>query len=384
MKTLVALLGRTPGAVTSIFYALQEAGYGTMDRIITLTTNAGSTADDCERFIKEEIEEWQDEQEDETGELPTKPKFDPQRISARDLDDETSTDEFQSKIGDILQAAIDQGDEVYLGLAGGRKSMAALAAIAAQFIGADKIKMFHLYVTREIEQCGEIDKLQSYECAQMKSRVMRPLPDDYTLVEVPFGVESRINDFIYHQVQRNPKLLDNLPDKAKEALLSYHYEVKVAEYLERGTPPRKYKYDNAWHQYKLQDQKRQALKGVPPIDVYAERDEPRRVRVLVGECKLQMNETANVSQLYRGLNQLKRDQHAIETFVRSIKDGESQPIEFERWLITNVLQAPQKVIEQAEKEGVQVMYASTPGNWKSSVNWQISKLCPAEALPENA
>lgn len=383
MKTLVALLGHSPGTVTGTFYALQEK-FGTVDRIITLTTD-DLEREDCERLIRNEIQRWKDEQEKIQGIQPNKPLLEHCYISATDLKDEVSTDEFQLKIGEILENATSQWGEVYLSISGGRKSMSSLAAIAAQFIGADKIRMFHLYVTnRDIEEFGEINKLLS-DHTDLKMRVMNPLPDDYVLVEVPFGTENRVNEFIYRQAQRNPSLLAGLRDEVKIGLWSYHFEVKVAEYIERSTTSNQFRFDRAWHHYHIRDQKRQALQGVPPLDIYAERDEGDKLRVLVGECKLSLNEKADRDKLSDGLFQLQRDREKIETFVRSAKaqQVESRPIEFERWLVTNAAKVPQDILGQATEEDVRVIYAPTSRNWKTDVNWKINQLSLAEVLVED-
>jgi CRISPR-associated protein (TIGR02584 family) len=383
MKTLVALLGHSPGTVTGTFYALQEK-FGTVDRIITLTTN-DLEREDCERLIRTEIQRWRDEQERIQGSQPNELLLEQHHISASDLEDEDSTDEFQLKIGEILENAASQGGEVNLSISGGRKSMSALAAIAAQFIGADKIRMFHLYVTnKKIEESGEINKLLC-DYTSFKERVMHPLPDDYVLVEVPFGPENRVNEFIYRQVQRNPDLLAGLRDEVKIGLWSYHFEVKVAEYIGRGSASVQFRFNRAWHRYYLRDNKHQALQGVPPLDVYAERDINDKLQILVAECKLSLNEQANRGQLLEGLSQLKQNREKIEAFVRSLKAqlGESRSLEFERWLVTNANQVPQAVLGQAEAEGVRVIYAPTPRKWKTNVGWQINQLSLAEAPIED-
>ncbi|MBL7183268.1 MAG: hypothetical protein ISS50_02335 [Anaerolineae bacterium] len=386
MKTLIALLGHAPGTVTAAFYALQIQGYGLMDRVITVTTNSGKV-DDCERMIASELARWQSE----SGQRVI---YEPQRIAAPDLEDEASTDEFQLQIGDILHKVTEQGDEVYLSLAGGRKSMAALAAIAAQFIGADKIKMFHLYVSDELERQGDIDNLLI--SGRWRDRCLRPEPQDYVLVEVPFGPESRVNQFVYLQAQRrareDPNWLLGLPDPIKENLWGYHYEVKVAEYIQRhqGSAPKRFQYDRSWSHHPLRDSRSQILRGSNGqplrLDVYAERDERDKLQVLAGECKLSLSERADKDRLLGGLFQLQRDRQMIENFVRAmkVKQGESRPIAFEQWLVTNAPQVPRVILEQAAKEGVQVMYARTPPNWKTNVEWQVDQLRLAEALSEEA
>jgi hypothetical protein len=380
MKTLVALLGRSPGTVTATFYALQEAGYGVMDRIVSLTTD-DRPADHCERLICEEIENWRNKREEETGRRPIKPIFEPKRIAARDLEDEASTDEFQTKLDEILYAEIEAGNEVYLGLAGGRKSMAALAAIVAKFINSDRLKMFHLYLTdRELERRGDVNELLLD--MNLKRRAMHPSPKDYVLVEVSYNLESRMNDFLYRQVrrqvERDPKWLLSLPDPIKENLWGYHYEVKVAEHIgPTGSAPRKYRFDCAWAHYPLRDRNRTPLRGVPPLDIYAERDEGERLRVLIGECKLSLSEQADEERLRKGLGQLRAYKQKIEDFVQNLKDC---PIVFERWLITNAPQVPQSILDRAKAEGVQVMYARTPRNWRTNVDWQVDRLRLIEPL----
>jgi CRISPR-associated protein (TIGR02584 family) len=358
MKTLVALLGHSPGTVTGTFYALQENGHGTMDRIITLTTNDRPARDDCERYIIEEINRWKDEQEAVTGNRPNSPIIDMRHISAAQIEDQETAIDFQSEIGNILSAAIRQGDEVYLGISGGQKSMSALAAIAALLIGTNKIKMFHIYlISRDIEECGEISRLQMLECSNLKSRVMRPNENDYVLTEVCIG------EVLYQLAKTNPELIQRLPDIYREPLLSYIYEVKVANSLE-SSAPKEFRFERAW-----------SHKRVPwgDVDVLAKRRKGAVNQVLIGECRVFSDQQADPLEMSRKLSQLKKHKEHQEELLALLfpELKELQSVECKWCLITNAVQVQQDILNEALTEGIEVIRGRTPRNWKANVSWRV-------------
>lgn len=68
--------------------------------------------------------------------------------------------EFLALASQQIKTLRDAGYRVYVSVAGGRKAMAALLALAVQFYGAERL--FHIWAPPWLEAEGEIDKLRKY------------------------------------------------------------------------------------------------------------------------------------------------------------------------------------------------------------------------------
>jgi CRISPR-associated Csx14 family protein len=222
MRTLITLLGASPGTVTATYYALCEQGYGLPERVVVVATGARETKE-CLKMIREEFSHLE----------PAGPRLEEVIVPISDLADEATTKEFQAHVAAVLRRERDRpGNQVWLSIAGGRKSMAALAATAAQLIGVDK--MFHLYVARELEQHGDVNQLLLDPGWQ--PRCLHPAKEKYTLVEVPFFelsvergqlrllLEGQPDAFVHEIVRANPAILTQLPDDVKRAYWAYVIE----------------------------------------------------------------------------------------------------------------------------------------------------------------
>ncbi len=77
-----------------------------------------------------------------------------------DIDSTDAAVEFLALASQQLKTLRDAGYRVYVSIAGGRKAMAALLALAVQFYGAERL--FHIWVPPWLEAEGEIDKLRDY------------------------------------------------------------------------------------------------------------------------------------------------------------------------------------------------------------------------------
>lgn len=77
---------------------------------------------------------------------------------------------------------------LFVNIAGGRKAMSALLALAVQFYGAERL--FHIWVPPWLEQEGEIGQLRNLTSAQINERLHPPLdrnPNERPrLVDLPF------------------------------------------------------------------------------------------------------------------------------------------------------------------------------------------------------
>lgn len=229
MKTLIALLGTSPGTVTATYYALcEQEEYGPPERVVVVATAARET-EECLKMIQGEFHRLE----------PAGPRLEKVIVPIPDLEDEESTEKFQEQVTDVFRLERDRIDNrVWLSVAGGRKSMAALAAIAAQLVGVDR--MFHLYVVPQLEQHGDVNQLLLEP--EWQPRCLHPGPKEYTLVAVPFFelnveqgqlrllLEGEPDAFVHQIVQAKPAILTNLPDDVVRAYWRY-----VAE--KYGQPP---------------------------------------------------------------------------------------------------------------------------------------------------
>jgi CRISPR-associated protein (TIGR02584 family) len=166
MNTLIALLGQTPGAVTAAYYALARDGGVPVDRVVTLSTHRADSAED---FVLQEFGRWRPEGHAlEYGDHPyILPKWNDKpaeyrreitpflrdatrvRIPYDDVNEPSSVDCFRELMRTLL-ADVYREDEVHVSIAGGRKSMAAIATLAAQLYGYSVRGLYHLYVQPEI------------------------------------------------------------------------------------------------------------------------------------------------------------------------------------------------------------------------------------------
>lgn len=229
MKTLITLLGTAPGTATAAYYALcEQKEYGPPERIVVVATDARETKE-CLKMIRGELSRLE----------PAGPRLEEVIVPIPDLEDDATTKEFQAQVAAVLRRERDRpGNQVWLSIAGGRKSMAALAAMAAQLIGVDK--MFHIYVARELEQHGDINQLLLDPGWQ--PRCLHPKKGKYTLVEVPFFelsveqgqlrllLEGRPDAFAHEIIRANPAILTQLPGDVVRAYWAYVIE-------EYGRPP---------------------------------------------------------------------------------------------------------------------------------------------------
>ena len=324
MKVLISLLGLAPGVVTGAYYALYHS-WGIedpvqVDKVITLGTNAQGM-DLFEGEIAREFERWSHEtgiqvQYDDACRL---------RIAADDLRDADNVREFQAIITRLLRQDY-HDDEVYLVIAGGRKSMAALAAVAAQLYGHGVQGMYHLYVDEDLERDGSPEHFWKLD-RKRKREVMRPPEGQCQLVDVAFfqirpgkqGAQlvlcGRMQQYILDYLEDNPELLTVLEPKTRGQVLGYVFEAKVTDLL------RSQGYDA-----------RQSEEiGKYEIDVYAEHGD----EILICECQFRENPVRSIK--VRKVDQIiKRLEHLRERFpgrqitawvvsnVGTLEDGANQ------------------------------------------------------------
>jgi len=145
-RILLSPLGRSPGAVSGLYHRLEESGVN-IDRLIVLATS--------DPAVQQSAEMLRDHFYDKPASFLTI-----QKVSAGDdpeMVEERAVYGFIHRVNAVLYNARYAGDEVHIGIAGGRKSMSALATLSAYVYGAAAV--YHFWVHEEIERCGDIRDL---------------------------------------------------------------------------------------------------------------------------------------------------------------------------------------------------------------------------------
>ena len=106
-----------------------------------------------------------------------------------DVDTPEAAVEFMQEACRILKTYRDAGYRLFVSIAGGRKAMSALLALAVQFYGAERL--FHIWVPPWLEAEGEIAQLRNLPEEDLIQRLHPPLntmtPEDRPrLVDLPF------------------------------------------------------------------------------------------------------------------------------------------------------------------------------------------------------
>lgn len=145
-RLLIATLGTSPAVITEAIDLLAEQGVR-IDGVFLLMTQDPDVKEACE-LLSEHLPNhnrinWIDR-------VPV--------ASYVDVDNREVAVEFMQEACQVLKMHRDAGNEVFVSIAGGRKVMSALLALAAQFYGANRL--FHVWVPPWIEEGGEINKLR--------------------------------------------------------------------------------------------------------------------------------------------------------------------------------------------------------------------------------
>ena len=375
MKVLISLLGLSPGVATGAYYALYH-GWGIeesiqVDKVVTLGTNAPGM-DRFEDEIIREFDRWQWEmglqvQYDNTCRL---------NIEAEDLNDEDSVDEFQGLLIQLLRDY--RNDEVYMVVASGSKSMAALAAIAVQLFGHGVRGMYHLYVDKGLEEDGSPDRFWVIDLDRRRE-VMRPPKDQCRLVEVPF-IFIREDDTLDFRGEVDADLaqalearFDVLDERGREKYWDYIFEVKTADYV-REQAPKQQRYPVTKPNYRHPDLPVECKE----LDVYAEFSHEKFEKRLVVECKLRHIPNPNDKPVDVGaVEQVIRRLEALRIVLAPQIEKQGKELRLEGWVVCNANAATSEAWQRAQQAGVQLLWADLPRNWRTGPrDWQIVRLVP--------
>lgn len=173
-KLLVATLGASPAVITEAVDLLKEQGIQ-LDGVILFMTQDPDVQESYELLAQH---------------LPNHDEIswvEPVFVAAyEDITSSESAVEFMEVACRILKAFRDNGDRLFVSIAGGRKAMSSLLTLAVQFYGAERL--FHVWVPPRIEEEGEIAKFRNLPQDQIVEKLHPSLQGDYRprIVDLPF------------------------------------------------------------------------------------------------------------------------------------------------------------------------------------------------------
>jgi len=174
--TLIATLGRSPGAVTGLYRALFDEMRGEIpiSRLVVLHTDHPDVKQAL-NIVRENLKLH-----------PQPPEIVTSSLSEADYV-ETQVSAFQKIVTDAIQQQQADGRQVVVGIAGGRTSMGAMLAVSAQLFPEVVTHVYHLWVDSQIEKYGDIERLMLVKRrdAQLYLDVLQPPPDRRQLIRLP-------------------------------------------------------------------------------------------------------------------------------------------------------------------------------------------------------
>ncbi len=168
-RILIASLGRAPGTVTGLYHVLKATGKP-VDRVFTIST-ADFPVKRAVRVVRQEMEKEGVTYQDVS-------------LKAVDITCDRDAQEFKGAVYDLLATARDDGDEICLGITGGRTVMGALLTIVAHLEAPEGTMLYQLSVPEDIWVDGQVPGF--FRLSQERQREILQ-PPDYHLVPVPFA-----------------------------------------------------------------------------------------------------------------------------------------------------------------------------------------------------
>lgn len=219
-RILLSPIGRSPGAVTGIYYALAEQEPPVaIDAVVLISTTMPRVLD-AAKIVQQTI----------GGDKVHIFRLRGGEQPSHDFTDETTILDFIHQVNAVLDHAQRAGNEVYIGISGGRSSMGALATLSAYVYGAAGV--FHLWVDEEIEWQGDIDRLPGLP--MQRASILRPPPDRRKLIAIPLAPfdrlwsRERLDQFLVEQTETRETLLRAVTDLETQKLEALRKQGEVS------------------------------------------------------------------------------------------------------------------------------------------------------------
>jgi hypothetical protein len=174
-RVLIASLGRSPGAVTGLYHSLTQTGTP-IDAVRTVSTSEFQV----QRAVKVVRDDLKNQGLEDYADVC---------IGPADITDDRDAQEFKSAFAHLLAEAREAGDEVVIGIAGGRTVMGALLTIVAQMEAPEGSYLYQLSVPDAVEEDGRFPQFSRLP-PDRQLEVLRPMAhfmDQCYLVKVPFA-----------------------------------------------------------------------------------------------------------------------------------------------------------------------------------------------------
>lgn len=203
---LISPLGRSPGAVSGVYFALREKGFN-IDRVVTVGTSHPVVIRASQDFLSRLFAALDVE-------------YEAIHLEGLDFTSERKIVMLHARrMGVEIERARAAGGQVHISVTGGRSGMGALAALAAQFYGGSHL--WHLSVPLEIEEMGDTEQLAGLISTSdfLASPALNPTlagEQAYSLVSLPFSDFSGIKNLLTYYAQ-----FGKLPDAASVAMLAF-------------------------------------------------------------------------------------------------------------------------------------------------------------------
>lgn len=205
---LVATLGDSPIVVTSMYDLLTEREKQPVDRVIIIYPG-GYYRDLGRNIIEDSLKEC---------------SIDSYPLPFEDAYDEKACFAFLSQLFAILKNCQQQGDMVYLSLAGGRKNMSAIMALIAPFFRRSLKGLYHVIDRYEstsktsFKTIQELEELYTGDTARCLD-AMHPKLDGLELVSIPFESAPSISEAFAQKLltMTAERLLEYREDNPHEA-----------------------------------------------------------------------------------------------------------------------------------------------------------------------
>jgi CRISPR-associated Csx14 family protein len=172
MLILIASLGRSPGVVTGTIDALIEEGLRP-GRVYLATTSDTEIWSHCIPLLRKEFQENYPHIELREDRICT---------SRDDIYDEEDNAEFMRKAAIVMSQERAANNDIFISLAGGRKTMSAAMTLLGQLYGVREV--LHILVDPELEKEGTITTLMKLPEKQAR-QILHPPPNKRRLVRFP-------------------------------------------------------------------------------------------------------------------------------------------------------------------------------------------------------
>jgi CRISPR-associated protein Csx14 len=183
-NVLIISLGFSPAVVPETLDALLEKGIY-IKRTYIVTTGNNTILNECIPLIQKDFQEHYFTKNMELHPFQAV-------LSNEDIYSEKDNLDLMMKVSTIFKK--EKGNNIYISMAGGRKTMSAAMALLAQIFSARAIT--HVLVPKKVENIGNISRLRELNQAE-KEKVLHPDPKETRLIFFPvIGISWMLDDMI--------------------------------------------------------------------------------------------------------------------------------------------------------------------------------------------